>query len=192
MSNRPRSIIMCSSNGEELKIFATAKDAAEYLGKTWPNPIYRSINYGTLAFGYRYKYQGEELKIAKEGTPGKRRAIIAIDIKHNKEFEFISISECSRQMHISITAIESALHYGHKVKGHHFKYKDEELVPQSQKNARKRHVLLLDDEGNIVKEYSSVHELAAAYGVTIGAIYQYVNPKILPKRFRGYFVRYKE
>lgn len=189
MANISRKVIKCDKEGNDIATFESTKEAALSFGSATGNAICKAIKHGHMAFGYRWRYLGEPLYIRREGTPGKSRKIISIDID-NKEVIYKSISEASRSLGIGITAIESALLMGCEAKGYHFRYEGEPIAKSYKHDRHRKRVVSIDDNGNVVEEYSSAQECAKALGVIDAAVYRCLNKKYPNAKCKGYRLRY--
>lgn len=190
MPNSPIKVIQCDENGNELRVFNNATEAAKYLSKESPNFIQKAIKNGTKAFGYRWKYYGTELKIKKTGTPGKRRSILAWKEFDQTKLLFPSLSQAARELHLGVTSIEDALLNGRPRKGYYFQYLDEE--PKTNYKKYKKPLVAIDEDGNIVFEFPSVPDAAKALSVSPSALYFCLRPGFPNCRCKGYRWRYKQ
>ena len=191
MALSPRKVIQCDQSGKDVRVFASSKDAALCFGSKNPSAISKAIKHGLSAFGYRWRYEGEELAPKSNGTPGKRRGIIAIEQDNGNETLFPSLSEASRKLGIGLTAIESSLQTGCLAKGYRFRYEGESLVESGKGKRHKRKVVAIDDDGNIVAEYDCAYDCAKAYGVIDAAVYWCLSPRHPNAKCKGYRLRYK-
>ena len=190
MPNSPIKIIQCDDDGNEIRIFDSASDAAKSFGNPTPNWIRKAAKNGTKAFGYRWKYYGTELKIKKAGTPGKKRSILAWKESDQTKLVFPSLSQAARELQLGVTSIEDALLNGRPRKGYYFQYLDEE--PKTNFRKYKKPLVAIDDEDNIVLEFPSVPDAAKALSVTPSALYFCLRPGFPNCRCKGYKWRYKQ
>ncbi|MBO5527997.1 MAG: hypothetical protein J6A47_01585 [Bacilli bacterium] len=190
MANKPSRIIQCDKQGNDLREFSSAKEAQLFFGSKTGNSISKAIKHGNCAFGFRWRYVGQPLFIKPEGTPGKRRAIIADDLK-GAETSYPSISEASRKTDIGITSIESSLLMGCTVKGYRFRYEGEKFSESFKHKRNRRKVLVLDDDGNVIKEYESAYDCAKNLGVIPGAVYRCLRGDNPNARCKGHRLRFK-
>lgn len=191
MSNTPRKVVQCDKEGNDLRTFNSAKEAALSFGSVTANAVNKAIRHGHCAFGYRWRYFGQPLYIKPEGTPGKKRGILAID-KEGNETLFPSLSEASRKLDIGLTTIESALLKGHEAKGYHFRYEGEPLARSYKHDRHRRSVVAIDEQGDIVAEYASASDCAASLGVITAAVYRCLREKGSKAKCKGYRLRYKD
>ena len=190
MANKPSRIIQCDKEGKDLREFSSAKEAQLFFGSKTGNSISKAIKHGNCAFGYRWRYVGQPLYVRPEGTPGKRRTIISDDLK-GTETSYPSISESSRKLGIGITAIESSLLMGCTVKGYRFRYEGEPFSESFKHNRNRRQILVIDDDGNVIKEYANAYDCAKDFGVIPGAIYRCLRSCNPNARCKGRRLRYK-
>ena len=190
MSNVATKVIQCTKEGKDLREFSSAKEAQLFFGSKTGNSISKAIKHGNCAFGYRWRYAGQPLYIKPEGTPGKRRAIIADDLK-GTETSYPSISEASRKLGVGITSIESSLLMGCTVKGYRFRYEGEPFSESFKHKRNRRKVLFLDDDGNVIKEYESAYDCAKDLGVIPGAVYRCLRGDKPNARCKGRRLRFK-
>lgn len=192
MALTPRKVIQCDRAGNDLRSFSSAKEAASFFNSNCPSAVQKAIRHGTCAFGYRWRYEGEPLYIRLEGTPGKRRRIVAVSQTDGKETTYPSLSDASRQLGIGITAIESSLLMGCLAKGYRFRYEGEEMAESFKNKKHRQAVVAIDDDGNIVKEFPSAYEAAKELGVIHAAIYRCLSPRNPDAKCKGFRLRYKK
>ena len=191
MAGVARKVVQCDKDGNEIRVFISAKEASESFGSRWSTNIHKAIKYGSLAFGYRWKYLGGNLEDIPIGTPGKARKVVAVSVITKDSITYPSISEASRQLGIGITSIESSLQTGSKAKGYRFHYEDVGTMPISRKRISTA-VVAIDENDEIALEFPSAKEAAIALGITSGAIYWCLNRKRPDSKCKGYRWRYKE
>ena len=191
MANRARRVIQCDLSGEEIRLFENALEASRSLGGKDATSIHRSIQYGRPAFGFRWKYEGEELKPMPSGTPGKRRKVISINVDAGIETAYLSLSQASRELGIRVSAIESALQTGCVANGYRFRYQGKPLVEQAKRRSYRRSIIGIDKDGTI-KRWESAYEAATSLGVIASAIYGCLNSKNSNARCKGYLLRYDD
>ncbi len=190
MAKTPRKIIQCDLSGQELRVFASAQEAALSCGSSWPAYIHKSIRFGSPVYGYRWKYAGMPLADMPRSTPGARRAVV---VDHDGDVEtYRSISEASRSLGIGISSIEHSLSTGGKVKGYLFYYQDSGPMISKSPRSGHRPVVSVDDRGRVVDEYPSAPMAAEALGVSPSAIYRCLNRNNPDCKAKGYRFRYKE
>ena len=191
MSNVATKVIQCDKEGNDLREFSSAKEAQLFFGSKTGNSISKAIKHGNCAFGYRWRYVGQPLYIKPEGTPGKRRAIIARDL-NGAETSYPSISEASRKLGVGITSIESSLLMGCTVKCYRFRYEGEPFSESFKHKRNRRKVLVFDEDGNVIKEYESAYDCAKDLGVIPGAVYRCLRGDKPNARCKGHRLRFKQ
>ena len=191
MANRARKVIQCDTSGQEIRCFQSASEASFAMGSRYATSIHRSIQYGSLAFGYRWKYEGEELKSIQSGTPGVRRKVISIDMSTMEETLYQSLSEASRLLGIKLSAIEAALQTGCIADGYRFRYEGMDIVTQAKKHCFRRSIVGIGEAGE-VKHWSSAYDASKELDVSSGAIYGCLNNKNPNAKCKGYRLRYEE
>lgn len=190
MPNSPIKIIQCDDDGNEIRIFDSASDAAKSFGNLTPNWVRKAARNGTKAFGYRWKYYGTELKIKKTGTPGKKRSILAWKESDQTKLVFPSLSQAARELHLGVTSIEDALLNGRPRKGYYFQYTNEETITKYKKH--RKPLVAIDDDDNVVHEYPSVAKAAESLSVSPSALYFCLRPGFQNHRCKGFRWRYKQ
>ncbi len=191
MARTPRKVIQCDKDGKAITSFPSAKAASLSHGSPYPNAIHKAIRYGMTAFGFRWRYEGEECVSPIKKTPGKRRPIISINIKDHQERLFESLSNASRNLGIGISAIEHALLTGGQVKGYRFRYADADAVIPAKSQPLTRSIEVIDEVGQVVANYPSAKEASKALGVSLSMIYWCTAHKSKNRRCKGYRLRYK-
>ena len=186
-----RKVVQCDQDGNPIASFDSALLASRACNGKTATSIHRAIRYGLLAFGYRWKYEDEPLKPRSDGTPGKRRKVIALDLSSNEETLFESMSEASRSIGIRLSAIESAIQTGCKAKGYRFRYEGEGFITPSKSAPYRKKVVALDDEDNPAIIFESAYEAAEKLRVNPSAIYWCLNPKHHSSKCKGYRFRYR-
>lgn len=190
MAGTARKVIQCDTSGKEIRCFDSSRQAALSFGSIWPSSIHRSIKYGVTAFGFRWKYVGDELIKKARGTPGSKRKVIAIAGDIALPFE--SLSKASRILGIKLSTIEHAILTGDKVKGYRFYYQDIGPGLMEKKGRSKKPVVAVDNCGKPIKEWSSVIAAAFSLEVVPSAVYWCLNKKHPNAKCKGYRFRYKE
>ena len=190
MARTPRKVIQCDKDGKAIASFPSAKAASLSFGSPYPNAIFRAIRYGVTAFGYRWRYEGEDCVNPIKKTPGKRRPIISIKID-NQERLFESLSNASKDLGVGISAIEHALLTGGQVKGYRFCYADADAVIPAKSQPLTRSIEVIDEVGQVVATYLSAKEASKALGVSLSMIYWCTAHKSKQRRCKGYRLRYQ-
>ena len=191
MARTPRKVIQCDKDGKAIASFPSAKAASLSHGSPYPNAIHKAIRYGMTAFGYRWRYEGEDCVNSIKKTPGKRRPIISINIKDNQERLFESLSSASKDLGIGISTIEHALLTGGQVKGYRFRYADADAVIPAKRQPLTRSIEVIDEVGQVIATYPSAKEASLALGVSLPMIYWCTAHKESARRCKGYRLRYK-
>lgn len=190
MARTPRKVIQCDKDGKAIASFPSAKAASLSFGSPYPNAIHKAIRYGMTAFGFRWRYEGEDCSKPIKKTPGKRRPIISINID-NQERLFESLSNASKDLGIGISAIEHALLTGGQVKGYRFRYADADAVTPAKQNPLTRPIEVIDEVGQVVATYPSAKEASKALGVSLSMVYWCTAHKKKQRRCKGLHLRYK-
>ena len=185
----PRAIVQCSKDGEDIRVFPSALEACEAVGTKHKVHIYKSIKYGVVAFGYRWRWIDEPLKDA-QGYNMRLKPVIAS--KDGIETEYDNIVIASKDIGATISHIQEAILTGGTAKGYQIRLKGEEQKPKAKRSSRYKEVIAIDDDGNIVKQWASVYDASKELGVIDAAIYWCVSPKHPNAKCKGYRLRYKE
>lgn len=191
MKDRSRKVIQCDLEGNEIRVFDSAAQAATSYGSKWATSIHKAIKYGLVFYSSRWKYEGEELVELLKATPGLRRKVVAVNLATKEETVFPSMSEASRQLSLGLTSIESSLQTGGKAKGYTFYYEDVGPMPKERKIRTRNAIVALNDEGEIVREWKSAYDAAKELGVINAAVYRCLNKGNLNAKCKGYRLRYK-
>ncbi len=190
MSNIAKKVVAVDNDGNDAHIFDNAKIAANHFSSNYPNSIFRSIRYGVKAFGYRWKYLGEELISPPIPKKGRKTGVIARKEETGEELSYSSLSEASRCLRIGLSAIESALLTGNKSKGYRFRYQGEEVRVPAKKRPMKLEVVALNDNREVAMRFSSVTSAAEHFHVVPSAIYRCLRKGSEDRRCKGYYWRY--
>lgn len=183
-------IIQCDLEGNELRQFSSAKDAAEWIGVKYPTAIRRAIKCGVVAYGYRWKYAGKELIPLPKATPGVKRRVVAVNLETGRETLFASISEASRVLGIGVSHISNALITGCKGNNYRFFYEEAGAESLSKKPRPCHEILCYGKRGEPKRVFASAKECALALGVSVPAVYRCINAKRSQPRCQGYRLRY--
>ena len=184
----PRAIVQCDRDGKDIRSFPSVIEACKELGITNKEHIYRSIKYGVVAFGYRWRYLDEPLA-EMQGYNMRLKPVIATD-RDGVDHEYKSIVDASSDLGVSVSHIQEAIITGGLAKGYRFRLLGAD--PKPKKNRHRNVVVALDDEGNIIKQWPSVYDAAENLGVIPSAIYWAINPKHKNAKCKGHRLRYKD
>lgn len=184
----PRAIVQCTKEGEDIKTFPSALDACKELGIKNKEHIYKSIKYGVVAYGYRWRFADEPL--VEPQTYGMRlKPVIAT--KDGIDVEHPSIVAASKETGATVSHIQECILTGGKAKGYRFRLAGTDPKPVAKRGVRYKVVVALDDDGNIAKRWPCVYDAARDLGVIDAAIYWAVNPKHPNAKCKGYWLRYE-
>ena len=73
------------------------------------------------------------LEKLNKGTPGSKRAIVAINEKAKEPRTYPSLTAASKNLSIGISAIEDSLLLGYAARGYRFRYKGAKQMPINKK-----------------------------------------------------------
>ena len=189
MPNKSRAIIQCNRDGEDIQMFSSVQEAGLALGIGDTGHIYKSIKYGLVAHGYRWRWVDEPLvDISSYGMRLKK----VVAYKDDRETIYPSIVAASNELGASVSHIQMAILTGGVAKGYRFRLLGDPVKPLARRSSRSRAIVSIDDDGHIMGEYGSAKEAALLLGVSGPAIYWCLSKSHADSKCKGYRLRYKD
>lgn len=117
------------------------------------------------------------------------RPISAYDLQGNFQMRFISIAQTSKCLGYGVNEIIYALQHKIRYKNHLFSYYGE-LPPETHRR-HGRQINMVDDNGNVVKEFICGKQIADYYGKN--DVHSMIGNAIRKKtKYKGYYWQYKD
>ena len=189
MPLRPREVIQCDKDGSDIRWFSSALDACASLGVNGKEHIYKSIKYGVVAFGYRWRWADEPI-VTPQSYDMRLKPIIAF--KDGIDIEYPNIGIASKETGASISHIQDVILTGGQAKGYRFRLAGSPSKPIAKRQPKRKAVVAIDDQGDIVQEWPCAYDAAKGLGVIDAAIYHALNKKYPNAKCKGYQLRYKD
>ena len=114
MPRMPRKVYQCSLDGKVLRIFASASEAATFLGSPSPHAIYSSLRTGKPALGYLWRYEGS-ISFQQSQFP-----VLVTKESEGYRKVFRSIDQAHRVLHLPTSIIRKHLYEGTEYQGYRF------------------------------------------------------------------------